>query len=117
MSMTKSDHESAARGYRPPPSETGRGRRVKVEIPVIRDRRENNPSLPIYSGQSANKPYVGPDQQQESYSRPPERSSFRTGFGFGLGFATGTALFRLVAVLIFYGVALAVVLGLLRMVF
>lgn len=115
--MTKNDHEAASRGYRPPPSGPGRGQKLRVEIPVIRDRRQNSPSLPIYSGQSTGQSYVGPEQQQESFTRPAERSPFRTGFGLGLGFATGTALFRVVAVLLFYGVGLFVVLALLRSVF
>lgn len=84
---------------------------------MVRNRRENSPSLPIYSGQSPSQPYVGPEQQSESYMRPAERSPFRTGFGLGLGFATGTALFRVAAVLLFYGVGLFVVLALLRSVF
>lgn len=115
--MTKNDHEAASRGYRPPAAGTGRGQKLRVEIPVIRNRRENSPSLPIYSGQSSGQSYVGPEQQQESFTRPAERSPFRTGFGLGLGFATGTALFRVVAVVLFYGLALAVVLTLLRKVF
>lgn len=119
--MTKNDHEAASRGYRPPAAGTGRGQKLRVEIPVIRNRRENSPSLPIYSGQpsgqSPGQSYVGPEQQQESYTRPAERSPFRTGFGLGLGFATGTALFRVAAVLLFYGVGLFVVLALLRSVF
>lgn len=115
--MTKNDHESASRGYRPPPASSGRGQKLRVEIPVVRNRRENSPSLPIYSGQSSGQSYVGPEQQQESYMRPAERSPFRTGFGLGLGFATGTALFRVAAVLLFYGVGLFVVLALLRSVF
>ena len=115
--MTKNDHEAASRGYRPPPAGTGRCQKLRVEIPVIRNRRENSPSLPIYSGQPSGQSYMGPEQQQESYTRPAERSPFRTGFGLGLGFATGTALFRVAAVLLFYGVGLFVVLALLRSVF
>lgn len=115
--MTKNDHEAAARGYRPPRGDAGRGRKLRVEIPVVRDRRENSPTLPIYNGQAGGTPYTPIQEQPEPYARPAERSPFRTGFGFGLGFATGTALFRLVAVLIFYGLALVVVLALLRAVF
>jgi hypothetical protein len=115
--MSKNDHEAASRGYRPPPAETGRGRKLRVEIPVVRTRRESSPSLPIYSGQSSETAYGRPEEQPRSHLRSAERSPFRTGFGLGLGFATGTALFRLVAVLLFYGLALAVVLSLLRQVF
>ncbi len=119
--MTKNDREAAIRGYRPPPSGPGRGQKVRVEVPVIRNRRENSPTLPIYSGQSQGQPsgssYVGPEDQPESFTRSAERSPFRTGVGLGLGFATGTALFRIAAVLLFYGIALAVVLMLLRQIF
>ena len=87
---------------------------MRVEIPVIRARRENSPSVPIYSGQGG---ASGAPSERESLSRTVERSPFRAGFGFGLGFATATAVFRSVAVLLVYGFMIVVMLMLLRRVF
>ena len=104
--MTKPDLEGAARAYRPPQT-GGPGQRLRVEIPVVRARRSPGPSLPIYSRQTA-------QDEPESLSRTVERSPFRAGLGFGLGFATGTALFRTIAVLMVYGFTLLVLVTMLR---
>lgn len=108
--MSKPEYDAALRSYRPPaPSPIGK--KLRVELPVVRMRRESSPSLSIYSGQSAD---PAPETRSESLTRMVERSPFRAGLGLGLGFATGTALFRMIAVLFVYGIVFAVLLTLLR---
>ena len=111
--MPKPEYDAALRGYRPPAAPSN-GKTLRVEIPVTRSRREPSPSLPIYAGQTAE---PAPERGPESLARTVERSPFRAGLGLGLGFATGTALFRMVAVLFVYGIVFAVLLTLLRKVF
>ena len=111
--MSKPEHDAALRGYRPP-AQPSIGKKLRVEIPVVRTRRENSPSLPIYTAQKVD---PAPESGSESLARTVERSPFRAGLGFGLGFATGTALFRMIAVLFVYAIVFAVLLTLLRKVF
>jgi hypothetical protein len=44
-----------------------------------------------------------PEPAPSVYSRERRPGAIKTGFLFGFGFAAGTALFRLILILIFYG--------------
>jgi hypothetical protein len=110
--MSKTEPGSAARAYRSP-SGGATGKKIRVEIPVIRANRNNSPTLPIYSGQEV----PSSEPERESLTRTVERSPFRAGLGLGLGFAAGTALFRVIGVLIVYGIVFAVLFTLFKNIF
>ncbi len=70
-----------------------------------------------YHPPSGHYPQHGSHPPPHGYHPPAERSPFhkpiKTGFGLGLGFAAGTALFRLVMLVVLYGGLAVVILWLL----
>ena len=91
----------AARAYR-------KARRLAAKAGNSANQLKPARRSPTHAGASAEKAAAtrqrrAPDPEPGVESYPRQRGAVKTGFLFGFGFAAGTALFRLILILIFYG--------------
>ncbi len=100
-SRTGSGTRRAARAYRKVRRLAAKAGDPANQLNPTRRRRAGATANAPSGAAQTRQPAAEPDAGAEP--RPRQRGAVKTGFLFGFGFAAGTAVFRLIVILLFYG--------------